>query len=185
MHSDRYSAASDVVFSDQQHALFRDSNEGTATVGSVRHVKISVIIRITWTNKIHYFILLYFNSKPLHVSSTLAAHHQEYQLCINSNLLAAASQHKGMAIPIAVYTELKSGFSTYRRYNTKTSSTISTKRQRNIGRPRKRWRDQLHLEDQGTGNTPNHSWIRWWWQSWSSWWCAARLLETCRGLLSE
>ena len=22
---------------------------------------------------------------------------------------------------------------------------------RNIGRPRKRWRDQLHLEDQGTG----------------------------------
>ena len=27
----------------------------------------------------------------------------------------------------------------------------------NIGRPRKRWRDQLHLEDQGTGNTPNPS----------------------------
>ena len=27
----------------------------------------------------------------------------------------------------------------------------------NIGRPRKRWRDQLHLEDQGTGNTPNTS----------------------------
>ena len=27
----------------------------------------------------------------------------------------------------------------------------------NIGRPRKRWRDQLHLEDQGRGNTPNHS----------------------------
>ena len=25
------------------------------------------------------------------------------------------------------------------------------KDQRNIGRPRKRWRDQLHLEDQGTG----------------------------------
>ena len=36
------------------------------------------------------------------------------------------------------------------------------KRQRNIGRPRKRWRDQLHLEDQGTGNTPNPS-GRWWW----------------------
>jgi len=31
------------------------------------------------------------------------------------------------------------------------------KRQRNIGRPRKRWRDQLHLEDQGTGNTPKAS----------------------------
>ena len=28
---------------------------------------------------------------------------------------------------------------------------------RNIGRPRKRWRDQLHLEDQGTGNTPKPS----------------------------
>jgi len=26
---------------------------------------------------------------------------------------------------------------------------------RNIGRTRKRWRYQLHLEDQGTGNTPN------------------------------
>jgi hypothetical protein len=32
------------------------------------------------------------------------------------------------------------------------------KGRRNIGRPRKRWRDQLHLEDQGTGNTPNPSW---------------------------
>ena len=27
------------------------------------------------------------------------------------------------------------------------------KGRRNIGRPRKRWRDQLHLEDQGTGNS--------------------------------
>ena len=31
------------------------------------------------------------------------------------------------------------------------------KGRRNIGRPRKRWRDQLHLEDQGTGKTPNPS----------------------------
>ena len=31
------------------------------------------------------------------------------------------------------------------------------KGRRNIGRPRKRWRDQLDLEDQGTGNTPNPS----------------------------
>ena len=31
------------------------------------------------------------------------------------------------------------------------------KGRRNIGRPRKRWRDQLHLEDQGTGNTPDPS----------------------------
>ena len=41
--------------------------------------------------------------------------------------------------------------------NKKTSTTIQTKRTKNIGRPRKRWRDQLHLEDQGTGNTPNPS----------------------------
>jgi hypothetical protein len=32
------------------------------------------------------------------------------------------------------------------------------KGQRNTGRPRKRWKDQLHLEDQGTGNTPKPSW---------------------------
>ena len=31
------------------------------------------------------------------------------------------------------------------------------KGRRNIGRPRKRWRDQLHLEDQGTVNIPNPS----------------------------
>jgi len=30
----------------------------------------------------------------------------------------------------------------------------------NIGRSRKRWRDQLHFEDQGTGNTPNLSGTR-------------------------
>ena len=42
-----------------------------------------------------------------------------------------------------------------------------TKGPRNIGRPRKRWRDQLHLEDQGTGNTPNPSGTWWWW-----WWNA-------------
>jgi hypothetical protein len=29
------------------------------------------------------------------------------------------------------------------------------KGRRNVGRPRKRWKDQIHLEDQGTGNTPN------------------------------
>jgi len=28
---------------------------------------------------------------------------------------------------------------------------------KNIGRPRKRWRNQLHLEDLGTENTPNPS----------------------------
>ena len=33
----------------------------------------------------HYFLLIYFNNKPLHVSSRPAAHHQEEQLCINSS----------------------------------------------------------------------------------------------------
>ena len=37
------------------------------------------------------------------------------------------------------------------------------KRRRNIRRPRKRWKDQLHLEDQGTGNTPKPSGTWWWW----------------------
>jgi len=36
------------------------------------------------------------------------------------------------------------------------------KGRRNIGL-RKKWRDQLHLEAQGTGNTPNPSWTWWWW----------------------
>ena len=31
------------------------------------------------------------------------------------------------------------------------------KGRRNIGRPRKRWRDQFHFEDQGTGNTSDPS----------------------------
>jgi len=31
------------------------------------------------------------------------------------------------------------------------------KGRRNEGRLRKRWRDQLHLEDQGSGNTPKPS----------------------------
>ena len=31
------------------------------------------------------------------------------------------------------------------------------KGRRNVGRPRKRWSDQLHLEDQGKGNTPKPS----------------------------
>ena len=33
----------------------------------------------------HYFILIYFDNKPLHLSIRLAAHHQEDQLCVNSN----------------------------------------------------------------------------------------------------
>ena len=37
------------------------------------------------------------------------------------------------------------------------------KGRKNIWRPKKRWRDQLHFEDQGTGNTPNPSGTSWWW----------------------
>ena len=44
------------------------------------------------------------------------------------------------------------------------------KGRRNIGRPRKRWRDQLHLEGQRTGNTPNPSGTWWWWWWWWWWW---------------
>jgi len=33
----------------------------------------------------HYFLLIYFNVEPLYVSRRLAAHHQEDQLCVNSN----------------------------------------------------------------------------------------------------
>ena len=33
----------------------------------------------------HYLLLIYFNSMPLHISGRLAAHHQEDQLSINSN----------------------------------------------------------------------------------------------------
>jgi len=62
----------------------------------------------------HYFLLIYFNSKPLNISSRLAAHHQGDQLCINSSwyshaLRWLAAGRIGMeliTIPIAVYTEL-------------------------------------------------------------------------------
>ena len=36
------------------------------------------------------------------------------------------------------------------------------KGRRNIGWPKNRWRDQLHFEDQGTGNTPDPSWTSSW-----------------------
>ena len=51
-------------------------------------------IRIIWTNKMDYFLLLviYFNNKPLHVSSRLAVHHQEDQHCINSNWYSHAEK---------------------------------------------------------------------------------------------
>jgi hypothetical protein len=38
------------------------------------------------------------------------------------------------------------------------------KRWRNIGWLRKRWKDQLHLEDQGTANMPNPSCTWRWWE---------------------
>ena len=42
-------------------------------------------------------------------------------------------------------------------------------------RPRKRWRDQPHLEDQGTGNMPDPSGI-WWWRRWWWWWKCHKML---------
>jgi hypothetical protein len=41
--------------------------------------------RVTWTKEMHYFLVIYFNIKDLHVSSRLTARHQEDQLCMNSN----------------------------------------------------------------------------------------------------
>jgi len=41
-------------------------------------------IRIIRTNRMHYLLLIYFNNKPLRVSSRLATHHQEDQIYINS-----------------------------------------------------------------------------------------------------
>jgi len=32
-------------------------------------------------------------------------------------------------------------------------------RRKNVGRQKKRWRDRLHFEDEGTENTPNPSGI--------------------------
>ena len=40
---------------------------------------------------------------------------------------------------------------------TKQTLRYKPKGRRNIGRPKNRWRDQLHFEDQGTRNTPNPS----------------------------
>jgi hypothetical protein len=67
-------------------------------------------VRITRTNKMHSFLLIYFNNKPLHVSSSLAAHHQEDQFCINSNCyrhalcwLAAGSQSTGCSKHVEAY----------------------------------------------------------------------------------
>ena len=47
----------------------------------------------------HYFLLIYLSSKPLHVSGKLAAPHQEDQLCINSNCMNFIE-----AIPLCVNT---------------------------------------------------------------------------------
>ena len=43
------------------------------------------------------------------------------------------------------------------RRTTKQALQYKPKGRRNIGRPRKRGRDKLHLEDQGTGNMSNPS----------------------------
>jgi hypothetical protein len=40
----------------------------------------------------HYFLLIYFINKPLYVSSRLADHHEEDQLCINSKWYCHAEE---------------------------------------------------------------------------------------------
>jgi hypothetical protein len=65
---------------------------------------------------IHCFLLIYFNNKPLHVSSRLAALRQEDQLCINSSwysvmqyvdwLLQQSVNILHDTISTAVYTQL-------------------------------------------------------------------------------
>jgi hypothetical protein len=53
----------------------------------------------------YYFLLIYLNNKPLYVSSRLAAHHQEDQLCINSNWYSHAVcwLAAGRILPAAYY----------------------------------------------------------------------------------
>jgi len=55
----------------------------------------------------HYLLIVYFNKKPLHVSSRLAAHHQEDQLYMNSNrcshgLCCLAGGRKGMELVLSL-----------------------------------------------------------------------------------
>jgi len=51
--------------------------------------------------KTYYFTLIYFNNKPLHVSSRRAVRHMGDQLCINSNWYSHA-----LCWMVALYTEL-------------------------------------------------------------------------------
>jgi len=41
--------------------------------------------------QMHYFVSIHFINKPLHVSSSLAAHHREDQLCITESILLMMS----------------------------------------------------------------------------------------------
>jgi len=79
----------------------------------LRTDKICFIIRITWTNKMHDFLLIYFNSKPLHVSSRFAAHHEEDHSFIplaraefDDSLPFSGASCVMLTISIAVYTEM-------------------------------------------------------------------------------
>jgi len=75
---------------------------------------------------------------PLHVSST-RAHRQETKIVLYSLWYHHTETSKWSKITkitkIQFYKSLQ----------------YKPKGRRNIGRRRKRWRDQLHLEDQGTG----------------------------------
>jgi hypothetical protein len=42
------------------------------------------VICVKRPNKMHFFLLMYFNDYPLHVSNRLTIHHQEVVYCICS-----------------------------------------------------------------------------------------------------
>jgi len=90
----------------------------------------------------HYFLLIYFVNKPLHVSSSLATHHQEDQLCHKQQLAWSCVTLTGC------------------------------------------WQDRDGSCQQPVNVTHDYTNCCLW-QIWSSWWWAARLLETCRGLLMK
>jgi len=79
----RHSALNTTSVTDQQ---IQEPSESTSFRSPFvwRHKQIQLQIHTIWTNKMHYFLLIHFNKKPLHVSSRLAAHHQGDHLCITA-----------------------------------------------------------------------------------------------------
>jgi hypothetical protein len=130
-----------------------------------------------------------FNSKPLHVSSRLVAHHQEDQLCRNSSwcshalcwLAAASSQStQRSTTPTAVYTELILLMMTNKPAQQPVNTTLDYTNccLYRVDPPDD---EQQTCSAASQHNARLHQLL--FIQSWSSRWWAASLLETCRGLL--